>query len=412
MKAQKLTFPGATGELLAARLDTPDNGSPHTYALFAHCFTCTMNLKAIGNITSALTERGIAVLRFDFTGLGESEGDFADTSFSSNVADLVAAANFLAENYTAPALLIGHSFGGAAVLQAAAQIESARAVVTIAAPCDPSHVAHLLGESQAEIETNGYATVTIADRSFTITRQFLDDLSEQRMRETIRNLRRSLLIFHSPLDDIVEISNAARIYDAALHPKSFVSLDRADHLLTDPRDSQYVGIVIAAWAGRYLTDTAQAVVMPEPTAPGEVIVEIGQQGYTSVIRAGRHRMLADEPASVGGADLGPDPYGYLLSSLGACTVMTMRMYANRKKWPLEGVMARLYYQKVHARDCEDCENSEGYIDIIDRKLEIHGTLDDEQRKRLREIADRCPVHRTLHGEIKVRTELLPAAADE
>ncbi len=405
MALHKLTFPGASGVDLAARLEVPDSEPPRAYALFAHCFTCTKNLKAVSNISTALVAAGIAVLRFDFTGLGESEGDFADTNFSSNVADLVAAATFLEEHYTAPALLVGHSLGGAAVLQAAAQLDAVRAVVTVAAPCDPAHVTHLLAESRAEIEQQGVATVTIGGRSFTITRQFLDDLAEQKMHEIIGNLRRSLLIFHSPLDNVVGIENAARIYEAARHPKSFVSLDHADHLLSNPQDSAYVGMVIAAWASRYLTDTAAVPPAAQPMAPGEVVSDTGARGYTTTVRAGRHTLLADEPPTVGGLDLGPDPYGYLLASLGSCTGMTLRMYADRKQWALERVIVRLQHRKVHAADCEGCVATEGYVDVIERHITVYGDLDSEQQQRLLSIADRCPIHRTLHNEIHVVTNL-------
>lgn len=407
MHTVPLNFPGAQGATLAARLDLPDQ-SPRTFALFAHCFTCGKNLKAAQTISRTLAKAGIAVLRFDFTGLGESEGDFADTTFASNVADLVAAARFLATAYQAPSLLIGHSLGGAAVLQAAAQLPNVRAVATIGAPGEPGHVLRLLEQARPEIEARGCAMVSLAGRSFPITRVFLDDLAVTRMETTIHELRRALLVLHAPRDTVVGIDNAARIYQAARHPKSFLSLDDADHLLSRGEDAAYAATLIAAWAGRYLPPPPA-----EPAAQADkgVTVQIGPQGYTTTVRAGHHQLIADEPLAFGGADQGPGPYDYLLAGLGACTAMTMRMYADRKGWPLEGVTVRLRHGKVHAADCAACETKEGKIDQIERELEITGPLDAEQRARLAEIADRCPVHRTLHSEIRVRTTVRDAATD-
>ena len=252
MPFRKLSFKNTEGQVLGARLDLPAVGQPIAYALFAHCFTCTKNLKAIGHISRGLTDEGIAVLRFDFTGLGESEGDFADTNFSSNVSDLVAAADFLNAEFEGPKILIGHSLGGAAVLLAAAKIPTSAAVATIGAPADPRHVTHLLGSGREKIEAEGEAEVVLAGRKFKIKKQFLDDLEESHMEETIRNLEGALLIFHSPIDNIVGIENATWIFKAARHPKSFVSLDEADHLLSHEADSVYVGAVCGAWARKYI----------------------------------------------------------------------------------------------------------------------------------------------------------------
>lgn len=404
MPSQKLTFANAAGEQLAARLDLPLDGQPVAYALFAHCFTCTMNLKAVSNISRALTGEGIAVLRFDFTGLGESEGDFANTNFSSNVGDLVAAARFLAEHYAPPSILVGHSLGGAAVLQAAAQIPASVAVATIAAPCSPAHLARLLRETAAEIEAQGRASVTLAGRSFTITKQFLDDLDQARMQETIRNLRKALLVFHSPIDQIVGIEHAAQIFQAAKHPKSFISLDRADHLLSEQADSRYVGAMIAAWARKYIASPRE-MAGQQPLSDQHVFVQTGSERYVTDILASGHHLIADEPIEVGGTNQGPNPYDYLVAGLGACTSMTLRMYADRKGWPLETITVHLRHQKIHARDCEECEAQSGYVDHIEREIEVTGPLDEQQRARLLEIADRCPVHRTLHGEIHVTTSL-------
>lgn len=405
MKFQKRTFTNSAGEKLAAHLDLPVDGKPVAYALFAHCFTCTQNLRAVANISQALAQERIAVLRFDFTGLGESEGDFADTTFSSNVDDLVEAAKFLAADYAAPKILIGHSLGGAAVLQAATQIPAAVAVATIGAPAEPAHVRQHLESSREEIEKEGKAKVTLAGRTFTIKKQFLDDLESNRMQEAIRNLRRALLICHAPLDNVVGIDNAAQIFQAAKHPKSFLSLDQADHLLTDEADSRYVGTVIGAWARKYigtLSPDADKLLVPETD---RVVVRTGESGYRTEVMANGHSLVADEPVAVGGTDAGPSPYDYLLSGLGSCTSITLRMYADRKKWPLESIIVRLRHEKIHAVDCAECESDSGKIDYIEREIELNGPLDQSQRERLIEIANRCPVHRTLHSEIVVKTRM-------
>ena len=404
MQSRRLAFPNAAGQQLDGRLDLPVDGRPAAFALFAHCFTCTKNLKAIGHISRALTRAGLAVLRFDFTGLGESEGDFADTNFSSNADDLVAAADYLAAHFQGPALLVGHSLGGAAVLQAAARIPAARAVATLGAPCQPAHVKKLLGSSQAEITARGQAEVLLAGRPFRIKNQFLEDLDQTRMEQTIRQLRRALLVLHAPLDRTVGIDNAAHIFDSALHPKSFVSLDKADHLLSREEDALYAGSVIAAWARKYLDLPADQA--PQRPPPEDLVVaRTGPVGLQTDISAGGHPLVADEPVDVGGTNTGPTPYDYLVAALAACTTMTLRLYADRKGWPLQGVEVRARHQKVHAADCADCQTQEGRVDYIERLVELEGPLDQAQRQRLLEIADRCPVHRTLHGEIHVETRL-------
>jgi len=406
MRSERFDFPNARGERLAALIDKPAD-EPIGYVLFAHCFTCGKDVLAAKRIAERLAVLGLAVVRFDFTGLGASEGEFANTTFSSNVGDLVAAANHLRERYRAPTLLIGHSLGGAAVLAAAGEIPEARAVATIAAPADPHHVTGLFKDRVDAIRAQGEIEVTLAGRPFRIRREFLDDVAEQRLLDRVGRLRKALLIFHSPTDDTVGIDNATQIFTAAKHPKSFVSLAEADHLLSRKSDAVYVGDVIAAWAARYI-DTAPAAKTPDDSAPRNVqVTETGRGRFQQAIRVGPHQLVADEPVSVGGLDSGPNPYDFLLAGLGACTAMTVRMYAERKAWPLERVSVTLTHAKIHAADCESCETKEGMIDRIDRVISFAGALDAEQRKRLMEIADKCPVHRTLTSEIDIRTVELP-----
>jgi putative redox protein len=401
LRTERFQFSGADGQQLAATLDLPDT-PPVAYALFAHCFTCGMNVLAAKRIATALAAHGIAVLRFDFTGIGASEGEFANTTFSSNVADLVRAADHLRETRMAPAILIGHSLGGAAVLAAAEHIPEAKAVVTIAAPSDPVHVTGMFKDRVEDIRRDGDVEVQLAGRPFRIKREFLDDVAEQNLTTRIGKLRKALLILHSPTDNTVGIHNATHIFVAAKHPKSFISLTGADHLLNQKRDAEYVAHVVAAWVERYL-DPAVAE-QPADDPPRRVVVQETRDGkLQQQITIGPHRMLADEPASVGGEDTGPNPYEFLLSGLGACTSMTMRMYADRKALPLERVTVTLAHRKIHAKDCEDCETKVGMLDEIERVIAIEGDLDAEQRQRLMEIADKCPVHRTLTSEVYITT---------
>lgn len=404
MQSEKITFPGSRDEALAARLDRPD-GDTRGYALFAHCFTCSKDTLAAARISDALVAQGFAVMRFDFTGLGGSGGDFANTDFSSNIGDLLKAADFLRSHYRAPSLLIGHSLGGAAVLAAAGAIPEARAVVTIGAPAEPAHVAVHLAAARPEIEAKGIAEVSIGGRPFRIRKGFLDDIESHKLKAEIAGLRKALLVFHAPRDEIVGIENAEQIFKAAKHPKSFVSLDGADHMLNGKADARWVAGVLSAWATRYVgsveTDDAGA-----GAGHGEVTVEETEEGrYSQRIVAGRHQLRADEPESLGGNDTGPGPYEYLLAALGACTSMTIRMYAERKKWPLEHVRVRLRHKKIHAEDCAECETREGRVDWIDRDITLAGALDQEQKDRLLQIADRCPVHRTLHDETVVASRI-------
>jgi uncharacterized OsmC-like protein/alpha-beta hydrolase superfamily lysophospholipase len=401
MPSERFDFPNAQGQKLAALLDQPV-GEPRAYALFAHCFTCGKDIRAAKRVAEGLTALGIAVLRFDFTGLGSSEGEFANSTFSSNVADLVAAANELRRRARAPAILIGHSLGGTAVLAAAAEVAEARAVVTIAAPCDPTHVTGLFKDRLDELAAKGEVEATLAGRRFRISRAFVDDLAEHKLLPRIADLRKALLIFHSPTDEVVGIENASRIFAAAKHPKSFVSLAGADHLLSRRSDAAYVANVVHAWAERYL-DVSQGVLETPRDAKTVVVRETGRGRFQQEITVGVHRFLADEPVEVGGLDSGPGPYDFVLAGLGACTAMTLRVYAERKALPLERVTVELTHSRIHAADCADCETKEGMLDRIERAIALRGALDAEQRRRLLEIADKCPVHRTLTSEIDIRT---------
>ncbi|MDO8399656.1 MAG: bifunctional alpha/beta hydrolase/OsmC family protein [Bradyrhizobium sp.] len=403
MPTERFQFTSSDGHQLAAALDLPER-TPHAYALFAHCFTCGKDVLAAKRIATALAARGIAVLRFDFTGLGSSEGDFANSTFSSNVADLVRAADHLRETRKGPAILIGHSLGGAAILAAAGQIPDAKAVVTIAAPSDPAHVTHLFGDRVEDIRQHGKVEVQLAGRPFHITSEFLDDIAEHSLMAQVTKLHKALLIMHSPTDDTVGIDNATKIFVAAKHPKSFVSLAGSDHLLSGKRDAAYVADVIAAWAARYVDLALPAQAPASDHAPRKVVVSETRNGkFQQTVSVGPHRLVADEPLAAGGDDSGPGPYDYLLAGLGACTSMTMRMYADRKSLPLDRVTVTLDHRKIHAEDCAECETRTGMLDQIERVIAIEGALDAEQRTKLMEIADKCPVHRTLKSEIRIVT---------
>lgn len=406
MKKQNVHFENAAGQRLRGRLEEPLSGPVRHYALFAHCFTCSKDFKAAANLAKALSQAGIGVLRFDFTGLGQSEGDFADTNFSSNREDLLAAAQFLEREYRAPSLLIGHSLGGAAVLMTAEELPSVEAVVTIGAPSQLSHVQKLFQSDLAEIKTKGVAKVDIGGRPFNIKQQFIEDLERYQLKESLGKWReRALLILHSPQDRTVSIDHAAALYAAAHHPKSFVSLDGADHLLSAAQDSQYAGSLIAAWAQRYLSLGEKPV--PE-AAPKEVQAEIEAQGLSTRLQMGHHHLWADEPKAQGGEDLGPSPYQYLGAGLGACTAMTLRLYADRKKWPLQRVRVHLEYQADYRDDQEHCSREDRRLGRFQRWLELEGELDAQQKKRLLEIADKCPVHRSLSKGLTVETHIWEA----
>lgn len=399
-RTQRLTFPGTNGVELSGRLELPA-GSPRAYALFAHCFTCGKDSTAATRVSRALAARGFGVLRFDFTGLGSSDGEFANTSFGSNVGDLVAAAEHLAEHHGAPGLLVGHSLGGAAVLVAARRIESVEAVVTIAAPSDPAHVKQHL--DVAAIESAGEAEVTFGGRPFRVRREFLEDLEAQDLDGALGALGKALLVMHSPADRVVPIVHAEHIYKAARGFKSFVSLADADHLLSKASDAEYAADVLTAWAKRYVTFAADAA----ESAVGRVLVEELGSKYTNRVAARRHELLADEPAAMGGLDAGPAPYELLMASLGACTSMTLRMYAERKSWPLERVSVEVEHSKVALADA--APDSKERMDLFVRNIELTGALDAEQRAKLIEIANKCPVHRTLEGAKEIRTLERPAS---
>ncbi|GAB5901754.1 MULTISPECIES: bifunctional alpha/beta hydrolase/OsmC family protein [Mycobacteriaceae] len=397
----RTVFRGSSGEL-TGKLEMPI-GDPKAWALFAHCFTCGKDNAAAGRISRALAAQGIAVLRFDFTGLGESEGEFAATGFSSNVEDLVHAADHLRDQFSAPAVLIGHSLGGAAVLAAASRIPEVRAVVTIGAPADPFHVVGLLGDALPGVEA-GEATVSIGGRPFRVRREFLDDIAMQPQCERIAALDTALLVMHSPLDEVVSVNNARIIFDTARHPKSFITLDGADHLLSNRADAGYTASVLAAWLSRYVAaPTATRDLNTDDLADGAVrVAESGPGRLTQQIGTRRHRLTADEPRPIGD-DAGPTPYDLLLAALGACTSMTVRMYADRKQWPLERIVVDSRHSRVHAKDCAECETATGMVDRIERDITLIGPLDGDQRAKLLDIADRCPVHRTLRSEVSIHT---------
>lgn len=402
MNSEQVHFKNARGQQLSARIELPVSGKPVAYAIFAHCFTCSKNLSAVVNISRALTTNKIAVLRFDFTGLGESEGEFSETNFSSNISDLVAAAEYLSNHYEAPKILIGHSLGGAAALASASAMASVKAVITIGAPATPQHLKKLFIESIEEIKAKGEATVSIGGRDFRVKEQLLNDLQEADLDKSIGLLKKALLIMHSPQDTIVSIDNAQKIYENARHPKSFITLDGADHLISKKEDSVYTGNVIATWASRYVEPRVE-----EPLSTDkQVVCKTGDDGYTTQIQAGDHPLLADEPTSVGGKNLGPTPYDLLVAGLGACTGMTLRMYADRKKWPLEEVRVHLQHSKVHEQDCENCDDENAKLDQVTREIELFGNLTTEQKERLIEIANKCPVHKSLHAGVQVKTKLM------
>lgn len=391
----------SNGLSLSGLLETPAN-NVKAYAIFAHCFTCGKDIAAATRISRALVEKGIAVLRFDFTGLGNSDGDFSNTNFTSNLDDLRAAASFLKENYYAPQLLIGHSLGGAAVLAVANDIESVKAVVTIGAPSKAEHVIHNFADSIDEIKRDGVAKVKLGFREFEIQKQFIDDLNENSQHDFALH-KKSLLVMHSPLDNVVSINEAEKIYNSVKHPKSFITLDTADHFLSNKDDAEYAAGIISSWADKYIdyeTEEAKQAALAEK---GSLVVSEKDHNFTVDVVSDSHHWLADEPTAVGGQNLGPDPYDHLLAALGACTVMTMRMYAKHKKLAVEDFSVTLRHDRDYYKDCKDCDEKDGRMELITREIKIVGDITEAERTRLLQIADRCPVHRTLDSKLIVKT---------
>ncbi|NNE26273.1 MAG: OsmC family protein [Saprospiraceae bacterium] len=389
----KVQFPNGRGQMLSGKLDLPLNKYIDGYAIFAHVFTGHKNLIASKYISRALTMQNIAVLRFDFTGLGESTGDFSDTNFSTNIEDIIAAADFLAKNYQAPEIIVGQSLGGAASIFAADRIASVKAIATIGAPSEPEHVMHLLGCHKEDIVKNGSAEVSIGGQKYVIKRHFVEDVQLKKMATKIKDLRKAIMIMHSPQDEIVEIENAAKIYHAAFHPKSFVTLDGTDHMLSNKEDAFYAGAVIASWVKRYIQLPSRGDLQTNH----QVIAQLDGSKFTTEIKAGKHVLVADEPKSLGGNDYGPTPYDLLNAALSACTAMTLKMYAQRKKWDLQEVKVHISFSRTHEKDMEDTTRTGRRLEQFEKVLELKGDLDDSQKQRLVEIANRCPVHRTLEG---------------
>ena len=398
MKSEKLRIANDKGYELHAYLDLPANQKPNYYAIFAHCFTCSSTLGAVKNVSRALTTHGFGVVRFDFTGLGKSEGDFAESHFSANVSDLIRVHEYIAQHYKAPSLLVGHSLGGAAVLVAASKLDTVKAIATIGAPAAVDHVTHLFSHTIEEVKEKGEVEVDIGGRPFIINQEFVEDFGKTDLPKITKNLRKPLLIFHAPFDKIVGIENAEKLYKNAHHPKSFVTLDDADHLLSNNEDSIYVGNVIGAWVQRYFPKQENTML---DTKDEQLVgyLNLREDNFTTTIQMKNHSIIADEPASIGGDDFGPSPYELLNSGLAACTAMTLKLYAERKKWDLQEVYVYISHTKKHSDDLGVETDSPGYIDHISKKLKFVGDLDEKQRKRLKEIASRCPVHRTLSKEV-------------
>ena len=409
----KFEFKNQNGETLSGSLEEPTSGSLRGVALFAHCFSCGKNVLAASRVARGLRERGFTVLRFDFTGLGESEGEFADTNFSTNVDDLRAAISAMRQMNMAPNILIGHSLGGAAVLDLAEEVEEVKLVATIGAPSEPRHVAHLFNDAaMKQIEETGQAEISLGGRPFTIKKQFLDDINETSVLKKLGSSKKPLLICHSPIDNVVGIDNAQKIYRAAAHPKSFVSLDGADYLLSKKEDAEFVSSIIASWAARFVgsPEIDESTESSDDHASGVTVTE-RDKVFTQDITVGKHHIVADEPASAGGADLGVTPYDLLLAALGTCTSMTLRMYAKRKGLNVDNIQVKLEHSRIQTSDCESCEDQAGKVDQIRRLIRLEGDLTDAQRNRMLEIANMCPVHRTLHNQKQITSELMNTGED-
>ncbi|WP_136480276.1 bifunctional alpha/beta hydrolase/OsmC family protein [Cognatitamlana onchidii] len=405
MNRERLTIRNTKGHNLQAYLELPADQKPHYFAVFAHCFTCTSNLSAVKNISRSLTSHGFGVIRFDFTGLGQSEGEFAESHFSANVDDLIAVNNYIAEHYKPPTLLVGHSLGGAAVIVAASRLENIKAVATIGAPAAVSHVKHLFSHGIEEVKQKGLVEVNIGGRPFKINHEFVEDFGKINLSEVTKNLRKPLLIMHAPFDGTVGINNAHELYHNAHHPKSFISLDDADHLLSNSRDSKYVGNVIGTWADRYF-EPQDNIILDTKDEQLVAHLNLNEDNFTTAIQTKKHQFLADEPQSIGGDDFGPSPYDFLSAGLAACTVMTLKMYAQRKKWDLQEVYAYITYSKKHSDDLMLDLDEPKRMDHLQKRLRFVGDLDQTQKAKLKEIASKCPVHRTLLSETIIETELI------
>lgn len=403
MQTEPFDFDCADGRRVRARLDRPD-GQVRAYALFAHCFTCGKDNLAATRISRALAAEGVATLRLDFAGIGEKGVAAMPHGFTVDVGDLVAAGAYMTRRGCAPGLLVGHSLGGAAAIAAAGEIASVRAVATIGAPFDVAHVLHLLGPGAETLKPGERHEVSVGGRPVSVGAGFADDLRMQDQKTRLATLKRALLVLHSPLDQIVGIEESAGIFQAAKHPKSFVSLDSADHLLSNPKDAAYAANVIAVWASRYL-DVMEAEVTTPPADGVVRVAETGAGKFQVRVEAGGAVLMADEPVSVGGLASGPTPYELVAAGLGACTVMTLRLYADRKGLPLE----RASVEVRHVRQAGQTP-----ADLFERVLTLEGALTSEQRERMFEIADKCPVHRTLEAGARVitRATLAMSAPDE
>lgn len=401
MKTKNLRITNRQGITLNAMLDVPDLGQPRGYAIFAHCFTCSGNFRPVKNISQQLVQLGMGVLRFDFTGLGHSEGEFADSHISANVQDLEDVYRYFQQYYRAPELLIGHSLGGAAAIIGAARLADIKAVATIGTPATVQHTTKHFADQLQGLQEQQDVEVNIGGRPFTINRNFVDQFAQTDLPQVVHELKKPLLILHSPVDAVVDISNAQQLFHQAFHPKSFVSLDQADHLLLKDADSRYAGSVIAGWVQRYLLPRQLRAV----DTKGEQLVahlRPEQDGFATSLQTSEHAFIADEPASVGGSNLGASPYQYLSGALAACTTMTLKIYARQKKWDLQEVFVYISHNKQHIDDM----GKKTWLDVMDKKIELVGNLSAEQRQKLAEIAAKCPVHKTLLGTVEINTKLL------
>jgi len=405
MNTVRLEIENRKGLKLQAYLELPANQKPNHFAIFAHCFSCNSNFNAVKNISRSLSNHGFGVLRFDFTGLGKSEGEFAESHFSANVEDLLDVSNYLEKHYKAPSLLVGHSLGGAAVIVAASKLEHIKAVATVGAPATVSHVTHLFSHGTDDIQEKGDVEVKIGGRPFKINQDFVNDFGKTDLPKIIKKLRKPILVMHAPFDKVVGIENAHQIYHNAIHPKSFISLDDADHLLSKQTDSIYVGNMIGTWVERYFEPEDNNMI----SSNGEQLVghlNLLEDNFTTSIQTKKHSFIADEPTNIGGDDFGPSPYDFLSTGLAACTVMTLKMYADRKKWDLHEVFVYITYSRKHSDDLDIEVDKPTRFDHLQKKIKIVGNLDEKQRNRLKEIASKCPVHKTLQSKIIIDTSLL------